>query len=109
MAYDERVARRVRTALKRYPAVVEKKMFGGLVFMQQGNMCCGVIGEDLMIRLDPEEYDNALSQPHTRVMESNGKPFTGFVYVAPAGLARPSDLKRWIALAARYVLLLTPK
>lgn len=109
MAYDERVARRVRTALKRYPAAVEKKMFGGLAFMLQGVMCCGVIGDELMIRVGVEEYDNALNQPYTRVMDFTGKPLTGFVYIAPTGFSQPSDLKRWVSLAARFALSLPAK
>lgn len=109
MAYDEKVARRVRNALKERRGVVEKKMFGGLAFMLQGNMCCGVVGDELMLRVGPEEYDSALDESHTRVMDFTGKPMAGFVFVAPAGFAKPSQLKRWISLSSRYALLLPPK
>ena len=63
MAYDERVVERVREVLADQPMVVEKKMFGGLSFILQGNMCCGVINEDLVVRVGPDGHDEALAQP----------------------------------------------
>ena len=73
MAYDEAVARRVREALAGTPDVVEKRMFGGIAFMVRGNMCCGVIGDRLMLRVGPKGYETALSRPHAKPMDFTGK------------------------------------
>ena len=66
MAFDEAVAERVRKALAGSPDVVEKRMFGGIAFMLRGNMCCGVIGDRLMLRVGPDGYEAALSRPHAK-------------------------------------------
>lgn len=102
MAYDERVARRVRGALAKRPDVVEKKMFGGLAFLLHGHMCCGVVGDELMVRVGPTAYDAALSRPHAREMDFTGKPLRGFVYVAPAGFASTGALRAWVARAVDF-------
>ncbi len=68
MAYDETVADRVRRALAKYPRVSKRKMFGGLTFMLNGNMCCGVVGKDLVLRLGDKEAARAMAEPHTRRM-----------------------------------------
>ena len=85
MAYDEALAERTRDALTGRESVSERKMFGGLAFMVGGNMACGVIGEDLMVRLEAEDAERALSEKHTRPMDFTGRPMKGFLYVAPAG------------------------
>jgi TfoX/Sxy family transcriptional regulator of competence genes len=109
MGYNEAVAQRVRNALMQYPNITEKKMFGGLAFLLGGNMCCGITGDDLMVRVGPPGYKEALSRPHARKMDLTGKPLTGFVYVGPAGFASDSDLKAWVAKAAEFALSLPAK
>ena len=109
MAYDERVARRVRGALTKHSRVVEKKMFGGLAFLLHGHMCCGVVGDELMVRVGPDVYDAALSRPHARQMDFTGKPLRGFVYVGPADFASTGDLRTWVARAADFVSSLPSK
>ena len=109
MAYDEAVAERVRSALGKNPDIVEKKMFGGLAFMLHGNMCCGVIGDRLMLRVGPKGYETALSRPHARAMDFTGKPMKGLVYVEPAGYAPPRDLMEWIERALDFALSLPAK
>jgi TfoX/Sxy family transcriptional regulator of competence genes len=104
MAYDESVAARVREALAGTPGVVEKRMFGGIAFMLRGNMCCGVIGDRLMLRVGPKGYEAALSRPHVKVMNFTGRPMKGMVYVEPAGFALPRDLKTWIERAMEFAL-----
>ena len=74
MAYDEKLANRVRTALIRQKAVDEKKMMGGLTFMVNGKMCVGILKDELMVRLDPTIYDNALKKKDCREMNFTGKP-----------------------------------
>lgn len=109
MAYDEAVAQRVREALTKYSGVTEKKMFGGLAFFLRGNMCCGITGNELMVRVGPQVYETALSQPHTRKMDFTGKPLKGFVYVSPAGFGAKKELKAWIEKAMEFALSLPPK
>jgi hypothetical protein len=109
VAYDERVARRVRRALTNNPGVVEKKMFGGLAFLLHGHMCCGVIGDELMVRVGPAAYDAALSKPHARKMDFTRKPLRGFVYVGPAGFASTRDLGAWVAQGSKFASSLPSK
>ena len=109
MAYDDRVAQRVRDALAKHPDVSEKKMFGGLAFLLHGHMCCGVVGDELMVRVGPAAYEAALARPHAREMDFTGKPLRGFVYVAPAGFATKDDLSAWVARAAECVASLPAK
>jgi len=109
MAYDEAVAERVRSALGKNPDIVEKKMFGGLAFMLHGNMCCGVIGDRLMLRVGPKGYETALSRPHARAMDFTGKPMKGLVYVEPAGFASVADLEVWIGRAMAFARSLPAK
>ena len=83
MAYDERLAQRVREELADRPGYAEKKMFGGLCFLLRGNMCCGVGKDGLMVRVGPEQYESALADDHARQMDFTGRPMKGFVFVHP--------------------------
>lgn len=109
MAYDEGVAQRLREALEGRQEIREKKMFGGLAFLLDGNMCCGVVGEELMVRVGPEAYEEALSQPHARKMDFTGQPLSGFVYVAPPGFAEDEDLAAWLDRALGFASSLPSK
>ena len=84
MAYDEMLADRVRAAITALDGnVTERKMFGGLAFLLEGNMCCGVLGDRLVLRLGAE----ALREPHTRPMDFTGRAMASMMYVAPEGYA----------------------
>ena len=83
MAYDEYLAERIRKALKRRKGITEKKMFGGICLLLDGNMVGGVVNDDLMVRVGPDGYEDALKQPHARPMDFTGKPLKGMVYVGP--------------------------
>lgn len=96
MAYDESLAQRMRTVMADTPGIVEKKMFGGVGFMLQGNMACGIQDEGLIVRVGPEAYEQALAQPYTTVFNKTGRPMTGWIVVAPAGYADDADLQRWV-------------
>jgi TfoX/Sxy family transcriptional regulator of competence genes len=96
VAYSEELADRVRVALEGRDDVTEKKMFGGIAFMVGGSMACGIVGDALMARVAPDQFEVALSRPHARVMDFTGRPMTGFVYVDPAGLRTAAALKRWV-------------
>jgi TfoX/Sxy family transcriptional regulator of competence genes len=97
MAYDEPLANRVRHLFEGRRGVVERKMFGGLAFLLQGRMCCGIVGNDLMVRVPLDDYEVLLRRRHVRPMDFTGKPLKGFVYVAPAALRTSSALRRWVA------------
>ncbi|HEX6202443.1 MAG TPA: TfoX/Sxy family protein [Thermoanaerobaculia bacterium] len=102
MAHSEVLAARVRRALAGHPGLAEKRMFGGLCFLLRGNMCCGVVGDELMVRVGPEEHRAALALPHAREMDFTGRPLRGFVYVSPAGIAADAELAAWVERGARF-------
>ncbi|MEP6761845.1 MAG: TfoX/Sxy family protein [Sporichthyaceae bacterium] len=101
MAYDEALAERIRDALADTADVTERKMFGGLAFMVAGHMVCGVVHDDLMLRLGPEGADAALDQPHVRPMDFTGRPMSSMVYIAPAGLGGEA-LVDWVNAAVAF-------
>src|SRR5262245_57988246 len=101
MAYDERLANRVRTTLRNRDDVVEKKMFGGLTFMIAGKMAIGVIHDDLMVRRGADGHETALAEPYTRPMDFTGRPMRGMVYVDPAGLTTDAALGHWVDHAVK--------
>lgn len=108
MAYDERLADRVRDALAGEDGVTERKMFGALAFMVGGHMACGIVADELMLRLGQEGADQALDRPHTRPMDFTGRPLTGMVFVSPEGL-RGAALGRWVGQAVTFARSLPPK
>jgi hypothetical protein len=104
MAYDEALAERVRSALAGREGLTERKMFGGIGFMLNGNMCVGVHGEELIVRIPPEQTEEALSRPHTREFDMTGRPMKGWLLVGA-----DADLDAWIAEAAAFASSLAPK
>lgn len=102
MAYDERLASRIRRALRTHRDITERKMFGGLSFLRGGRMCCGVVGGDLVVRVIDEEMAAALRRAHVRPMGFTGRPMRGFVYVSPSGLRTTAALRRWIGKGLTY-------
>ena len=109
MAFDENLAARIRARLSRRTGVTEKKMFGGIIFMLQGNMCCGVHRDSLIARLGPEEAGAALAEPHTRVFDLTGRPMKAWVLVEPKGLVEAAQLRKWVDRAAKWAGSLPPK
>ena len=109
MSYDEKLAERVRRVLARRRGVVEKKMFGGLAFLLHGRMCCGVLRDDLVVRVGPERYEEALARPQARPMDFTGRPLAGYVYVAPAGCKSDKSLERWVHWGADFASTLPAK
>ena len=109
MAYDEGVAQRLREVFADRTDVIEKKMFGGIAFMVRGNMCCGVVGEELMVRVGPEQYEDALKEPYAREMDFTGKPMNGFIYVGVQGFASAKDLASWVERCEQFVSTLPSK
>ena len=109
MAFDETLADRIRDILASRPELSERKMFGGIAFMLGGHMVVGVIGEDLMVRLDPADAEKALGEPHTRPMDFTGKPAKNMVYVDGEGTASDADLAAWVEAGADYASSLPSK
>ncbi|MGE3801424.1 MAG: TfoX/Sxy family protein [Candidatus Kapaibacterium sp.] len=103
MAYSNGLAERVRATLeeRRIP-FEEKKMMGGLTFMVDEKMCVGIVGEDLMARIDPDIYEEALTKEGCKEMEFTGRPMKGFVFVEPEGTGRDGQLEYWINLCLQY-------
>ena len=109
MAYDEGLAQRIREGLGSTAGVTERKMFGGIAFMLNGNMVCGIVGDDLMVRVGPDGHDDALAQRHARPMDFNGRPMRGMVYVAPAGTEGDDALRSWLDRGIAFTAGLPPK
>jgi TfoX/Sxy family transcriptional regulator of competence genes len=107
MAFDEALADRVRPLVK--GAAVEKKMFGGLAFLVQGNMSVGVHGNALIVRVDPAETEQALKQPGVRLFDLTGKPMKGWLLVSSDVLGRDRPLAAWVERGVAYARSLPAK
>ena len=109
MAYDERLMERVLDILGAEPSLVQKKMFGGCAVMLQGNLACGVIRSDLIVRVPKDEYEAALTRP-TRPRDGlHRQPMRGWVVVGPEATTDDGSLEDWVATGAAYALSLPPK
>jgi TfoX N-terminal domain len=109
VAYSEALADRVRAVIGLRDGVREQKMFGGVAWMVEGNMACGVIGDGLMVRLAREDVGAALAEPHVGPMEFTGRRMGGFVVVDAAGVADDGELGRWIDAGAGHAASLPSK
>jgi TfoX/Sxy family transcriptional regulator of competence genes len=109
MAYDEELGDRLREVMAERGDFTERKMFGGLAFMVGGHMCCGVIKDDMVVRIDPDRSEDLLKDKHARPMDFSGKPMKGFLYVAPEGTAQEKQLRRWVDEGMAFVATLPPK
>jgi hypothetical protein len=110
MAVSELLADRVRTLLTGEPGLSERKMFGGLCFMINGNMACGITGKnDLMLRVGPDAYEAALAHPDTRPMDFTGRPMKGMVFVDPDACPDAEDLAAWLERALSFARSLPAK
>jgi TfoX/Sxy family transcriptional regulator of competence genes len=108
MSTDAGLAERVRAAASEAAFILgfdvrEKHMFGGLAFMLNNKMACGVVGDELMVRVGPAAYEKALALPHTRPMDFTGRPMRGYVFVAPTGCKTQSAVDRWVKEAATHI------
>lgn len=110
MAYDEVLAARVRALLERHAHTQEKRMFGGVAFLVNGNMAVGVHETELIVRLPPEDGDAALEQPGVRMFDlSGGRPMRGWILVDTAVLASDEALAGWVGVGRSHALTLPPK
>jgi TfoX/Sxy family transcriptional regulator of competence genes len=109
MAYDEKLAGRIREILGKPKGITERKMFGGLCFMLDGKMVGGVLKNDLVVKIGPENHNKAMGLKHVRSFDFTGKPMVGIVYVAPAGLKTKKDLTKWIEMGKNHAKSLPKK
>jgi TfoX/Sxy family transcriptional regulator of competence genes len=103
MAFDESLAERIRHALARRKGIADKKMFGGIGFLLNGNMCVGVWKDSLIVRLDPDDTDDALKEAFVKEFDITGRPMKGWVLVEPGGIQNDKSLKEWIVRAVKFV------
>ncbi len=109
MAYDERLAERVRLELIAREGVSEKRMFGGIAFMVHGNMALAIDKDRLMVRVGPDRYEASLNKPHAGPMDMTGRPMRGFVLVNAEGMDKKEDLQDWVQQGMAFALSLPPK
>ena len=108
-AADEALSERIRGILKRRKGYSEQRMFGGVCFMINGNMCVGPWKGSLIVRLDKEKHDETQSEPYVKPMDITGKVMKGWALVEPAGIDSDDDLKAWVHRAAKFASSLPPK
>jgi len=109
LVYNEQLADKIRAVVARRKGLTEKKMFGGVAFMLYGNMFCGVVKDELLVRVGAEHNDEALTLPHVRPMDFTGKPMKGFIYVSSQAWSKDAALKKWIGMGIDYVSSLPKK
>ena len=109
MAYDEKLAARIREILGKSKGITEKKMFGGLCFLLKDKMVGGVLKNDLVVKIGKAAHEKLGSPKHTRPFDFTGKPMIGILYVSPAGLKTRKDLARWLEMGQAHAQSLPPK
>jgi TfoX/Sxy family transcriptional regulator of competence genes len=109
LAYDERLAARIRNLVADRPGMVEKKMFGGIAFILDGNMACGVTGDDLMVRIGPDAFAQAILAPGARPFDMTGRPMKGWLVVAGEAVGGEPALRDWVSQGVAYAASLPPK
>jgi hypothetical protein len=109
MPYDESLANRVREQLAGEAGLAEKAMFGTRAFLLDGNLALAVSSDELMVRVGPDETEEALARPHARPSEMGGRPMQGWVRVGADGIAADGDLAGWVARGAGFARRLPPK
>lgn len=109
MAFSEKLAGRVRDLLGAQSGLEEKKMFGGVAFLLHGNMACGILQDDLIVRVGSDQYQSSLAMPDTREFDITGRPMKGWVVVAAAGVATEPQLSWWVKQGVTFALTLPEK
>ena len=110
MAYDEKLADRLRELVQGEDGVTEKRMFGGLAFLINGNMAVSASGQGgLLLRVDPAQTDELVADPNARRFEMRGREMDGWLRVDTDGLSSDRQLERWVARGVAYARSLPPK
>ena len=102
MVYDKKLAERIRKIIGKNKHVTEKHMFGGLSFMYGKKMFCGVLKDDLVLKMSPEQCQVALKTINVRPMDFTGKPMKSFVYVNQKGRKAEKDFNKWVELSLNH-------
>lgn len=102
MAYNEKLAERVRERLADLPHVEEKEMMGGLTFMYNAKMCIGIIKDELMCRIDPALHSAAIERRGCRTMDFTKRPMAGYIMIDESGMKSKADFEHWIQLALDF-------
>jgi|SRR6185437_223553 len=102
MAYSIKLADRIRKRLEKLPNIEEKEMMGGLTFMYNGKMCIGIIGGEMMCRIDPALQETALSKPGSRLMDFTGRPMKGYLMVNDEGIESETRFEYWVNLCLEF-------
>jgi TfoX/Sxy family transcriptional regulator of competence genes len=108
MTYDLKLAERIRLQLDGVP-VVEKKMFGGVGFLLNGNMACGVNKDNLIVRIDPIKQDALLKKPHAKPFDLTGKPMKGWLLIEKDGVKTGKQLSAWVKEGVEFASTLPSK
>ncbi len=108
MAYDLKLAERIRSHLDGVP-VAEKKIFGGVGFLLNGNMACGVNKDNLIVRVDPEKHDSLLKKAHAKTFDLTGKPMKGWLLIEGDGVKTDKQLSAWVKEGVEFASTLPPK
>jgi hypothetical protein len=109
VAFNEKLADRIRAIVGERPDLTERKMFGGLAFMVNGNMFCGITRDDLMARVGPEHFEEALTRSGARPADMGGRPMKGMAFVGPEGYAEDDALRGWVQQTLDYARSLPAK
>lgn len=110
MAYNLKLAERIRTEIQGLP-IIEKKMFGGVGYMLNGNMACGILGDDLIVRVPLDDYEKMLKRAYVKIftMKSGPRPMKGWLMVEPAGYKTAKQLAAWVKIGVEFASTLPPK
>ncbi len=109
MAYDTKLGERIREKLKGTRGIEEKKMFGGVGFIIHGNMACGILKDDLIVRVDPATHNSLMKRVHVKPFDNMGRPMAGWILVSPAGCKTDKALSDWIKMGVDFAKSLPPK
>lgn len=110
MAYDEDLAERIREQMTGEDGLTEKRMFGGLAFLINGNMAVSASGQGgMLLRVDPAQTEELIKAPHVRRFEMRGREMDGWLRVDAGATAADADLARWVSLGVAYARSLPPK
>ena len=108
MAYNEKLAKRIRSDLVGVP-FIEKKMFGGIGFLVHGNLACGVHKDNMIVRVGPDKHEKLLKKKHTRVFDITGRPMKGWLMVEPDGCKTAKQVSTWANEGVDFALTLPAK
>ncbi len=110
MAYNLKLAERIRNEVKGTP-IIEKKMFGGVGYMLNGNMACGILGGDMIVRVKLDDYEKLLKRAHVKIftMKNGPRPMKGWLMVEPAGYKSTKQLADWVKMGVEFAASLPPK